>query len=129
MENELKLFTDTVLPGSHFTREDTKWPAGWMALSDWEKLLNQRDDRLSERDYKILLTSIRTNLPIVIGLHDVGGRIRKEVANVEYLTCHDGDDRMKSANQIRINYWGFNHPVWFSEIVSIETPGREWIEK
>lgn len=124
-ETKSKFFTDVPLPGSQFNK-DTEWGRSWMVHHDWEILPHERDNRLSEKDYQILLTAIRCNLPVVIGIKDVGDSVRTVVANVEYMTCNDGDDRIKSANLIRVHYWGFGHNLWFPEIVSISTPDVLW---
>ncbi|ASR85923.1 hypothetical protein SEA_PEANAM_39 [Mycobacterium phage Peanam] len=108
--------------------------ADYMTEAADARQLVEFDDRLTEAQYRTLLTAIRTSLPVVLVTRGrLGGKAvhtRKTVV-VEYASIHprsDSDPTAGSGNLIRVRYWGFGHNEWLQDIVSIETPDVEFVD-
>lgn len=83
---------------------------------------------LDKAQWRTLMEAAKSGLPVVIR-RAVGANRTDGIAPpdeiltviVEYVTAHEG------SGKVRVRYWGFAHYIWTSEIVSVETPGEQWI--
>ncbi len=106
------------------------WDQGYLrdAVNSWENEtylsyeLERIDSRLTKRQWSILLSAIRSNLPVVIqhrdGVLDGTMFVAEHTMMVEYMAVNE----ITNANRIRVHYWGFGHDLYLSEILSITTP-------
>ena len=116
----MKLFTDVPLPTEPILTQDNV-PGDWMVQSDWGKLLNEMDDTFTREQYVLLMSSMKMNLPIVLDW----GRTKATVMVTEIHMYPASLPDMKASNRIRVHYWGFGHPLYFQEIISMDSPKAE----
>lgn len=106
-------------------------PTGWLAQSHLADEVAALDDRLDAQAWNTLLYAIDRGMPVVLVTRErIGERVvrRKTTVIVEYAVMYGGDSVQRSANRIRVRYWGFGHYVWLGEIVSVDTPHVEYVD-
>lgn len=129
-------FTAPAAP-TNFTFDGDCWThdgrrVGWEIEHAWSIELADRDPRLQRADYSLLMSGVRSALPIVLVTRELmDGRelhYQHTVVVTELRVDAERPSGLPHQGRIRIRYWGgFNHEVTLAAIVSVSTPDTGYI--